>query len=107
MLRAAELEIDESLIDVARTEQAATATVLKLFSSPDPPTPLFTARNTITIGAVAALKTLELQSSFALVGFDAIPMAALLNPGITPAVQNLNQIAPLLPQSFLARLPGP
>lgn len=106
MLRASGIAIDDSLIHVARTEQAATATVLKLFSSPDPPTALFTARNTITIGAVAALKTLELQSSIALVGFDDIPMADLLNPGITTVVQDLNQIGTLVAKMLLARLGG-
>jgi LacI family transcriptional regulator len=106
MLRASGIAIDDSLIHVARTEQAATATVLKLFSSPDPPTALFTARNTITIGAVAALKTLELQSSIALVGFDDIPMADLLNPGITTVVQDPNQIGTLVAKMLLARLDG-
>jgi len=106
MLRASGIAIDDSLIHVARTEQAATATVLKLFSSPDPPTALFTARNTITIGAVAALKTLELQSSIALVGFDDIPMADLLNPGITTVVQDINQIGTLVAKMLLARLDG-
>lgn len=106
MLRASGIAIDDSLIHVARTEQEATATVLKLFSSPDPPTALFTARNTITIGAVAALKTLELQSSIALVGFDDIPMADLLNPGITTVVQDLNQIGTLVAKMLLARLDG-
>ena len=106
MLRTSGIAIDDSLIHVARTEQAATAIVLKLFSSPDPPTALFTARNTITIGAVAALKTLKLQSSIALVGFDDIPMAALLNPGITMVVQDINQIGTLVAEMLLARLDG-
>lgn len=106
MLRASGIEIDDSLIHVARTEQAATATVLKLFSSLDPPTALFTARNTNTIGAVAALKTLKLQSSIALVGFDDIPMADLFNPGITTVVQDLNQIGTLVSKMLLARLDG-
>src|SRR6266851_1273923 len=97
---------DDLSIPTARAEQAATATVLKLFSSPDPPTALFTARNTITIGAVAALKTLGLQSSIALVGFDDIPMADLLNPGITTVVQDLNQIGTLVAKMLLARLDG-
>jgi len=106
MLHTSGIAIDDSLIHIARTEQAATATVLKLFSSPDPPTALFTARNTLTIGAVAALKTLELQFSIALVGFDDIPMADLLNPGITTVVQDLNQIGTLVAKMLLARLDG-
>ncbi len=106
MLRASGIEIDEALIQVARTEQAAQAIVLKLLSYPDPPTALFTARNTITTGAVAALKTLELQSSIALVGFDDIPMADLLNPGITTIVQDLNQIGTLVAKMLLERLDG-
>ncbi len=106
MLRTSGIEIDESLLQVARTEQAATAAVLKLFSAPDPPTALFTARNIITIGAVSALKTLGLQSSIALVGFDDIPMADLLNPGITSVVQDINQIGTLVAKMLLARLDG-
>jgi len=106
MLCASGIAIDDSLILVARTEQAATATVLELFSSSDPPTALFTARNTITVGAVAALKALELQFSVALVGFDDIPMANLLNPGITTVVQDVNQIGTLVAKLLLARLDG-
>ncbi len=106
MLRTSGIATDDSLIHIARTEQAATAIVLKLFSSPNPPTALFTARNTLTIGAVAALKTLNLQSSIALVGFDDIPMAGLLNPGITMVVQDINQIGTLVASMLLARLDG-
>src|SRR5260370_7794404 len=49
MLRASGIAIDDSLIHVARPEQAAPAPVLKLFSSPHPPTAPFPVPNSIHI----------------------------------------------------------
>lgn len=62
--------------------------VTELLSRPDGPTGLFTAQNLITMGAVRALHDLGLQSQRALVGFDDVDLADLVNPGISVVPQD-------------------
>jgi LacI family transcriptional regulator len=89
-LKEAGIEIDESLIRPARTEDASAAAVAELLATPEPPTAFFTARNSSTLGAFAARKDLGRQHSIALVGFDEIPMADLVEPGISTVDQHPN-----------------
>lgn len=105
-LRDSGINIDESLIRSARTEQASMASVEELLASPSPPTAIFTARNTATVGAVAALKARGLQHSIALIGFDEIGMAALLDPGISTVAQDPGRIGAEAARMLLARLDG-
>lgn len=105
-LHASDIPVDDSLIRCARTEQASMAAVEELLRSPSPPTALFTARNTATIGAVTTLKALGLQHSIALIGFDDIPMAALLDPGISAVAQDPGRIGAEAARMLLARLDG-
>jgi LacI family transcriptional regulator len=64
------------------------ATVRALLGGPNPPTALFTAQNLITLAALGTLHELGLQHSVAHVGFDDIPLAALLSPGVTVVAQD-------------------
>jgi LacI family transcriptional regulator len=54
----------------------------------EPPTALFTAQNFITLGAARALHDLGQHHCVALVGFDEIEMADLVDPGITTVPQH-------------------
>ena len=83
------LEVDERLVrlDVRGTE-GAEAAVSELFAMTEPPTALFTGQNLITIGACRALRRLKLHQRVALVGFDDILLADLLEPGITVIAQD-------------------
>jgi len=52
------------------------------------PQAVFTSQNLVTIGVVEALHELDLQHRVAIVGFDEIPFAAALQPGITVMAQD-------------------
>ncbi len=61
-------------------------------SSDEPPSAMFTAQNFVTLGAVQALHDLELQRSVALVGFDDVDLAAVVQPGITVVAQQPREL---------------
>src|ERR687890_1254694 len=63
-------------------------TTVALLRGKDPPSALFTGQNLITMGAVRAIHALGLQDRIALVGFDDIPMADVVRPGITVVAQD-------------------
>jgi LacI family transcriptional regulator len=83
-------------------EQAAHA----LFRRLDPPTALFTARNTVTIGAVRALHRFGRQRLVAVVGFDDFLTADLLSPGITVVAQDPSAIGRRAAGLLFARMAG-
>lgn len=71
-----------------RTTEQAEFAAEELLAESEPPTALFTARNSLTLGTVRALHRLGLADTVALVGFDDFPLADLLRPGITVVHQN-------------------
>jgi LacI family transcriptional regulator len=85
---------------------AASAAVAELLDLGDPPTALFTAQNLITIGAVERLRALELHHSVALVGFDDLPLADAVEPGLTVVAQDAAQLGRLTAELLFARLDG-
>ena len=58
------------------------------------------------MGAIRALHQLGLQHSVALVGFDDLPLAELLNPGITVVAQDPARIGRIAAERLLARIEG-
>lgn len=105
-LREAGLELDQSLVRTARTRPEGAAAVHALIAQPDPPTAIFSARNTITEGVVAALQQAGLSHRIALVGFDDLPMADLVAPGITVIRHNTFEVGHRAAELLLARLAG-
>lgn len=89
------------------SEHAAEVEVTKLVTSPSPPTALFTAQNYLTIGAVRALHRCGLQHSTALVGFDAIEMADVIEPGVTLVPQDATELGRTAGELLFARLADP
>ena len=85
---------------------AAAAVVHELMTSDNPPTALFTSQNMITIGAVRALHSLGRQHEVALIGFDDVMLADLLQPGLTVMAQDPTRIGTLAAQRLFARLGG-
>jgi LacI family transcriptional regulator len=83
------LTLDPSLVrlDLRGIEQAEAATTELLTQRPVP-TAIFAAQNLLTIGACRALRRLGLHHNVALVGFDDILLADLLDPGITVIAQD-------------------
>jgi LacI family transcriptional regulator len=106
-LAASRVPLDPRLVttDVA-TGERATAEVIRLLSVCDPPTAIFAARNDLTMGAVRALRQLQLSERVALVGFDDFPMADLLTPAVTVVRQDVMAIGALAADLLLARMEG-
>jgi LacI family transcriptional regulator len=90
------------LVDSARAESA----VRELLAATDPPTALFTAQNLITIGAVRALRARNEQHRIALVGFDDVTLADIVEPGITVVVQNPHELGRRAAELLFSRLDG-
>ena len=89
-----------------RGAEAAERAVTDLLGAADPPTALFTAQNLITIGAVRALRQLGLHNRVALVGFDDIQLADLLDPPISVIAQDPSALGRTAARLLLARLDG-
>jgi LacI family transcriptional regulator len=106
-LSAAGLSVDPALVrsGVRHQRQAQDATV-ELLDSPDPPTAILGGYNRATVGAVHALGRLGLQHSVALVGFDDVELADLLDPAITVIAQDPIAIGTAAAQQLRRRLDG-
>jgi LacI family transcriptional regulator len=70
-----------------RTAEQARRAANELLAG-DPPEAIFTSQNLVTVGVVEALHERDLQHEVAIVGFDDIPFAAVLQPGITVMAQD-------------------
>jgi LacI family transcriptional regulator len=106
-LSKARVKVDEDLIqlDVADSEQAYEV-VLTMMRGRTSPTALFAGQNMITIGVVHALRELNLHRTVALVGFDDIPMADLLEPAVTVLAQDASAIGRQAAAALFERLDG-
>jgi LacI family transcriptional regulator len=107
-LRAAGIEADERLVrrDVHSVASAAQAAQEVLAARPAP-TAIFTAQNLLTIGARMALRRLGAERAIGHVGFDDIPLAELLVPGITVIAQDPPALGTLAAQMLLHRIRNP
>jgi LacI family transcriptional regulator len=95
-----------SQVDGLRSEAEAEAAVRTLLAVADPPTALFTSQNLVTVGAIRALHGLGLQHKVALVGFDDLLLADLLDPGVTVVAQDPTRIGTLAAERLFSRLDG-
>ena len=96
----------EHLVTGLTTMAEAEAATTALLGSAHPPTALFTAQNLVTIGAVRALRLAGMQHRVALVGFDDVLLADLLEPGVTVVAQDPTSIGHLAAQRLFARIDG-
>jgi DNA-binding LacI/PurR family transcriptional regulator len=78
----------------------------ELLATEDPPTAVFAAQNLITLGAVAALRGQGLQHTVALVGFDDLPLADAVDPGLTVIAQDAGGLGRAAAETLFARLDG-
>jgi LacI family transcriptional regulator len=101
------IETDETLVRLdLRGIEKAEAAVIELLGLPNPPTALLTGQNLITIGAFRALRRLDLHRRIALIGFDDILLADLLEPGITVIAQDPAAIGRTAAEMLFRRLDG-
>ncbi len=108
-LQGAGIEVDERIVrtdlHTRDTAQRAAESLLRL---PDGigPTALFASQNLITIGVIHALHLHDLQHLVALVGFDDIELAGMLDPGVTVVAQDPYAIGRAAAELLFARLDG-
>lgn len=87
----------------AEAAQGATRDLLALAHAP---TALISGQNLLTIGARRTLQELQLQRRVALIGFDDLPLADLLEPGISVIAQDHAAIGREAASLLFERLEG-
>lgn len=106
-LSRAGIEVDpRTVIENLHDEDAARAAVVRLMAVAQPPTAIFSSQNLVTIGAIRGLRERSAHWSTALVGFDDVALADLLEPGLTVVAQDPRRMGTLAAERFFARLDG-
>jgi LacI family transcriptional regulator len=82
------------------------AAVHELLSREDAPTALFSSQNLLTVGALRVLHALGLQHRVALVGFDDLALADLLDPAVTVVAQDPAAVGRRAAELLFSRLDG-
>lgn len=77
-----------------------------LLARPDAPTALVSARNDISIATMRTLQRLGRQHSVALIGFDDVPLADLVDPALSVIAQDPDTLGEHAAQRLIARLEG-
>jgi len=104
-LAEAGLPYDKTLVTSGHDVQDAAAGTERLLRLPDPPTALLTANNFASMGAVLGLARSH-RKDIALVGYDDIPLADVLDPALTVVAQDPKAMGAAAATLALARLDG-
>jgi LacI family transcriptional regulator len=99
-------EATELIIHTARRATDVYEVTRELMLGPNAPTAIFSAQNLVTIEATRALHDAKLQHRVALVGFDDVPMADIVDPGITVVAQDANGLGVAAAELLFSRLDG-
>ena len=101
------ITIDPELVrlDVHGLERAEAA-AYQMLTLAQPPTALLTGQNLLTIGASRALHKLNLHHRIALVGFDDVLLADLLEPAITVIAQDPSAMGRKAAEQLFRRIDG-
>jgi LacI family transcriptional regulator len=89
-----------------RSDQEIDAAVRGLMQLDTPPTALFTSHYLVTLGAIRALHDLQLERRVALIGFDDIVLADVVNPAITVMAPDPSRLGTIAAERIFARLDG-
>jgi len=101
------ITVDDRLVRTGvRGSERAKAATLDILSNNPAPTALFAGQGPLTTGAYRALRHLGLHHKVALVGFDDIPLADLLEPGITVMAQDPAAIGRAAAELLFRRMDG-
>ena len=104
--RAGVATVDIPIITGLHDEDAANRAMIALLESEHPPTAVLSSQNLVTIGVLRGLRERGAHHRVALVGFDDLPLADLLDPGVTVVAQNPHEIGRLAAERIFARLDG-
>jgi LacI family transcriptional regulator len=106
-LESAGLPLDDDVVRTGlRDPDAAARAVEARLELPDPPTAFFTGQNLLTIGGVHALRRAGRERDIALIGFDDIWLADLLDPAISVVAQDPQAIGRAAADQLFRRLDG-
>jgi len=81
-------------------------TTCQLLDGKDPPTALFAGQNLISIDAVRAVHSRGRQHDVAMVSFDDIPLADVVQPGLTVVAQDPHALGRSAAELLFSRLDG-
>jgi len=102
-----EVRVDEDLIRTElRDPDAAALAIAEMLALLEPPTAFFTGQNLLTIGGVHALRYARREREIALIGFDDIPLADMLDPAISVVAQDPQAIGRVAADQLFRRLDG-
>ena len=106
-MKAAKLPIDKSLVHLGfRKRDEIAVKVLTMFNSDDPPTAIFSAQNLITLELIHTLREIGASKSCALIGFDDLPLADLIEPAISLVTQDIPAMGREAAEMLFSRLDG-
>jgi LacI family transcriptional regulator len=106
-LAAAGIQVDEALIRTElRDPDAAARAIDQMLALPEPPTAFFTGQNLLTIGGVHALRQARREREVALIGFDDISLADMLDPAISVVAQDPQALGRAAADQLFRRLDG-
>lgn len=97
---------DDHVVMGVHSTGDAEAAVRRLLLRHNPPTAFFTAQNLITIGAVRALRSLDLHRRIALFGFDDFLLSDLLDPPVAVVEQDIYSLGSTAAGLLLDRING-
>jgi LacI family transcriptional regulator len=101
------IEVDDNLVRLGlRGIENAEAVTVEMLAQPHPPTAFFAGQNLVSLGVYRALWRLGLRQKVALVGFDDIELADLLEPAITVVAQDPAAIGRTAAELLFRRLDG-
>lgn len=107
-LAAAGLERDPALVRTGvRDSDESSAATEAMLDLPNPPTAFFASQNLITVGAARALRRREAQWEVALVGFDDIDLADLVQPAISVVAQDPEAVGRAAADLLFERIEDP
>jgi LacI family transcriptional regulator len=89
-----------------RSDAQGRAALGAMLDLADPPTAVVALRNVLTEAAARELRARGLQHQVALVGFDDLPMADLVDPGLTVVAQDVDTMGTEAARLLFARLDG-
>ncbi len=104
-LEEAGIGFDRALVETGHDQEAAREATLRLLALPDPPTALFAANNLAAMGTVLGLAGAG-RKDVALVGYDDLPLAEVLDPPLTVVAQDPAALGAAAAELVLARLAG-
>lgn len=101
------LKVDEKLIKTGNfTNESGYELMKELMKLPEPPEAVFVANYYMTIGAMMAIKEMDLKvpEDIALVGFDDMELTQLTTPPLTAVVQPMHKIGKAVAELLYKRI---